>query len=184
MTDEYTNSNQKIIEKNNQTIVKNKDEDFNNLSPVMLKKKPSLDNLQTGNSIYRFESKCCFCNKPSNLAYLCNHNLCYECLCNNCIRPRLTIFIENVKNGRWKAIDSKFEVRCGFKDCQEVLKFPACFFGLLGLSYEEKHYCDEFLPYFDGISFKFSKCQCKFVVAKFGSILLGCQVCKKFRNYG
>ena len=113
-----------------------------------------------------FNTRCAICPSGSNIGLLCNHNLCSKCLLNSIIYE-FKDFIALIKNNNFEGIPEKFILKCPVPECKRVMRIPYLILSKileLPLSASEMELIKPFLPYFDGIKCKFSKCRCGFTV--------------------
>jgi hypothetical protein len=131
---------------------------------------------------------CSNCKKISDFALVCNHNQCFLCL----IKENLHLyyeFLNNVKNKTFSSISNKFQAKCCSTNCDFNFNLPSSLILDLRIFLFRKQdwvIIDEFLPYFEGISFKFELCDCRIdakVVCVNHELRLGCVKCiNSFKN--
>ena len=114
---------------------------------------------------------------------MCNHNQCYTCLIKKNL-PAYYEFAKSIIHKNLSPIKNEFILKCCSDDCEFKFNLPSSLFlenciKLFSKAQEEA--LSEFIPYLDGLSFKFQLCEClenSKVIAKRNDCLLGCSKCE------
>lgn len=125
---------------------------------------------------------CNFCPTENAMRFPCTHNYCEVCLINYGKDTILDTLGNILETENPENICSRFYIPCCYSECGRKLSLP---FNLF-LSELKKNINDECLsyacqliPYFEGVKFKFIRCQCKFVVGISGTLRLNCHCLEK-----
>ena len=127
-----------------------------------------------------FNPPCHVCKSASDLAFGCDHNLCFKCIAKKCFSVFYN-FILCYCDRKPENIPRKAEFLCPATKCGKNIRVPA---GLLLGMYKKKLQQSDldtlavFTPYFDGIRARFRICMCNNVVADAGDTLINC-ICRR-----
>lgn len=119
---------------------------------------------------------CKKCSNSSEVAFSCNHNICYKCILNK-VNNTFTKFLKHYKAGKINKILPKVCHKCPVDSCKQQIKPPAelllsklnNFFGQ-----DDLKILKIFLPYFEGLKFKFIICDCNRVVGIVFRVRVNC----------
>ena len=129
----------------------------------------------------RLAAPCVKCRQESNLAFLCNHNLCFNCI-EKMMEREASCFIKTIMENRLEDLKRKFKIRCLAPGCMELISFPVRLMIPAQIQETEKYVLEEFTPYFEGAPCKFYICNCKMLVAASGNAKMNCY-CPEYRRF-
>ena len=135
--------------------------------------------VENGNSVV-FQAPCHVCKGESNVAFACDHNLCYQCIAKNCF-PVFQKFIQCYRQGRPEGIPRNSVFVCPVSNCKKNIRVPTELLLTMNkgmIQQTDLEILSVFIPYFDGIRARFSVCKCNRIVGDAGGININCN-CRK-----
>ena len=122
------------------------------------------------------EVSCSTCKSNSDVAFLCNHNLCNNCILNESFHV-IKSFAVLVYDHVITEIPEKFALHCPVISCKSKIRMPFIILYYIlqkYLSQYELYILHAFIPYFDGIRCKFVVCRCNNTVGLVNNLRLNC----------
>ena len=132
---------------------------------------------QNSKNLNFFRPICEICKGSSDLAFMCNHNLCHSCISNTVLKLYKD-FAQIILQNNISRLKPNFTIKCPIFDCKEFIKIPVNLMSSRIRNYllvDETQIILNFAPYLDGIKTNFSLCKCGQIIGRTGAIKSNCK---------